>query len=206
MATIRLRFRGSSLIAAYGVPYRGSSLKLPAAPRQIYKGPVPDPWPAAIRSCRSSLRSSFVRVCVNRVAARLAPFSSRERALVRFPWSHCRRQSAKEVASLIGIPNRSPLLFPSYSPSPVLLTWNGALYFTSNSVCMMRTNWSDGAKIFHLFLRFFHRGSLDGYDNGISIGRLSSEESVCSTVREFNYGFIVIFFDRQIGMLLEVVF
>lgn len=71
---------------------------------------------------------------------------------------------------------------------------------------MMRTNWSDGAKIFHLFLRFFHRGSLDGYDNGISIGRLSSEESVCSTVREFNYGFIVIFFDRQIGMLLEVVF
>lgn len=35
---------------------------------------------------------------------------------------------------------------------------------------------------------------------------LSSKESVCSTVREFNYGFIVIFFDGQIGMLLEVVF
>lgn len=65
----------------------------------------------------------------------------------------------------------SPSLSLLFSVSGfVNLGWSALFY---EQLCMMRTNWSDGEKIFHLFLRFFHRGSLDDYDNGISVGRLS---------------------------------
>lgn len=78
--------------------------KLPAAPPWIYKrGPRSDLSSISL----SSPLEVGARVCVNRVAARLA----RERAQARFPWSHCRRP-AKEAASLIGIPTRSLLLSP----------------------------------------------------------------------------------------------
>lgn len=126
--------------------------KLPAAPPWIYKGdrdPISRP---SLSSLSLSLLEVGARVCVNRVAARLA----RERAQARFPWSHCRRP-AKEAASLIGIPTRSLLLSP-----PLCVVGRvgpSALFY--DRVYAMWTNWSDGAKIFHkdfLFLFFLSRG------------------------------------------------
>lgn len=98
MATIRLRFHGSSLIAAYRVPVSGNpnlARNCQLRPLGFIKG---DRDPISRPSLSSPLEVG-ARVCVNRVAARLA----RERAQARFPWSHCRRP-AKEAASLIGIP------------------------------------------------------------------------------------------------------
>lgn len=106
MATIRLRFHGSSLIAAYRVPVSGNpnlARNCQLRPLGFIKG---DRDPISRPSLSSPLEVG-ARVCVNRVAARLA----RERAQARFPWSHCRRP-AKEAASLIGIPTRSLLLSP----------------------------------------------------------------------------------------------
>lgn len=88
--------------------------KLPAAPPWIYKGdrdPISRPSLSSLLSLSLYLEAG-ARVCVNRVAARLA----RERAQACFPWSHCRRP-AKEAASLIGIPTRSLLL------SPLCVSW-----------------------------------------------------------------------------------
>lgn len=88
--------------------------KLPAAPPWIYKGdrdPISRSSLSSLLSLSLSLEAG-ARVCVNRVAARLA----RERAQACFPWSHCRRP-AKEAASLIGIPTRSLLL------SPLCVSW-----------------------------------------------------------------------------------
>lgn len=173
MTRIRLRFRGSSLIAAYRVPVSGN----PNLARNCQLRPLGFIKGTAIRSLvhlsplSLSLFSRLARECVNRVAARLA----RERAQARFPWSHCRRP-AKEAASLIGIPTRSLLLSP-----PLCVVGRvgpSALFY--DRVYAMWTNWSDGAKIFHkdfLFLFFLSRGKggkeekwrtiFDNYDNGI---------------------------------------
>ena len=98
-------------------------------PRQIYEGPI--------RSC-----SSFVPVCVNRVAtprrATLAPFSRTSQFPGLLPMKPLCRRPAKEAASLIGIQNLSRPLFPAFSPLspfvPLRSACNGALYFTSHSI------------------------------------------------------------------------